>query len=412
MKNRLIWSIGLCFFILSFTQTAFAATVLHQLGVSPFAVPPLKTVADLKKVVAENPAEIRKGFEKAGYAGLFPAFSEQFPTADIKKIKVNEGEKMLWMLFRKFGKGPVRVAKDVTWAGKEPFDAFQFYVDQGGKRYDIVVPLICVNFAVRSITPIPIPKAVAPPPAPKVNQAPVCIATVSSDNAKCGETITIDGSGSTDADGQIAAMTVAVMDAQGNTVAEHKIDQAPFIYELEVPCDGTYTVKTTVTDDKGKSATGPNCESTVGVAAKKSRLRPVATLGFLRMWDPANFAPIRGGLEYRLTDNLSLLGMVGFNYHIDGSHGDNAMSADLLLHYWISRFFVGAGVGYWEMDDDSNDKDEVDGGHADLIAQTGVMVYGDPDAFNVSLFIEGRKWTDVSDLDLAGRLGAGILFRF
>ncbi len=418
MKNRLIWAIGLCFFVFGLAQTASAATVLTELGRSPFAVPPLQTVEDLKKVVDESPGEIRKGFEKAGYASLYQAFSQQFPTADIKTIKVEKGEKMLWMLYRKFGKGPVRVAKDVTWAGETPFDAFQFDVDLGDKRYDIVVPWLCVNFAIRSIGPIPKEAPPPPPPAKKANQAPVCAATLSSDKIWCGETVTVDASGSTDADGQIAAMTIAVMDEAGNVVSEHTVDQAPFVYDLEVPCGGTYMVKTSVTDDKGETVTGPECEA--GVTSRK-RLRPVASIGYLRMWDPANFMPIRGGLEYRITDNLSLLGMVGYNYHIDGDHGDDAVSADLLLHYWMNRFFIGAGVGYWEMDDESVDRAAVDGGHTDLILQTGMMVYGDPDAFNVSLFLEGRQWLDVDQEDLitdvdadklASRLGGGILFRF
>jgi len=421
VKKRLFWAIGIFLFIFSVTQVASAATVLRELGRSPFAVPPIETIEDLRKVVADSPGEIRKGFEKAGYTSLYQAFSQQFPTADIKTIKVNPGEKMLWMLYRKFGKGPVRVAKDVTWAGDEPFDAFQFDIDLGDNRYDIIVPLLCVNFAIRSITPIP--KEAPPSPSgkpvpPKVNEAPVCAAALSSDKIWCGETVTVDAGGSTDADGQIAAMTVAVMDAAGNMVAEHTVDKAPFVHDLEIPCGGTYSVKTTVTDNEGESASGSNCEAAV---TSRKRLRPVATAGFLRMWDPANFFPIRGGLEYRITDNLSLLGMLGYNIHIDGDHGDDAISADLLLHYWINRFFIGAGIGYWEMDDESVDREAVDGGHTDLIFQTGVRVFGEPDMFNVSLFLEARHWLGVDQDDLitnvdadklASRLGGGILFRF
>ena len=49
------------------------------------------------------------------------------------------------------------------------------------------------------------------------------------------------------------------------------------------------------------------------------------------------------------------------------------------------------------------------------------MVYGQPDTFNVSLFLEGRQWLDadqddlITDVDaeaLASRVGGGILFRF
>ena len=140
-------------------------------------------------------------------------------------------------------------------------------------------------------------------------------------------------------------MTIAVMDEMGNVVSEQTVDQAPFVYDLEVPCGGTYSVKTTVTDDKGASSSGPDCEAAV---ISRKRLRPVAAAGYLRMWDPANFGFIRGGMEYRITDNLSVLGMVGGNIHLSGDHGDHAFSADLLLHYWISRFFY--RCRYWLLD--------------------------------------------------------------
>jgi hypothetical protein len=319
--------------VVALTTSAMAATTLRELGRSPFYKPPLTTVDDLYKLVDESQAAIQQGFAKAGMAGLYPAFTEQFPTADIETTQVKPGTKLDWMLFRKNGKGSVRVAKDVTWAGEEPFDAFRFYLDSAGKRYEMVVPWGCGNLALAGVGDVPAPPPPAPPPPPPPPKPEV---------------------------------------------------------KPEVP---------------------PPVEEVVPEA--KRRLWPVATLGFMRLHDPANFLPVRVGVEYALADNVTLLGLLGYNIHLEGTNGDDALSVDALIHYHISRFFVGGGLGYWYMDDDSTMQEYLDGSHLDLILQLGVRVFGEPDAFNVALYGEGRAFADeLSDADINGRWGAGLLFRF
>jgi hypothetical protein len=387
------------------SSVAMGATTLHQLGRSPFYKPPLKKVADLRKMVEMSGPALQKGFEKSGYPELYPTFVGQFSTVKIDEIEIGKGESLLWMLYRKNGKGAVRVAKNVTWAGDSPFKAFRMYLESNSKRYEIVVPYICGNLALRAISDIV--------PVAEANREPECRMTVAPESIFCGEQVMVNASESSDRDGAISSVKFSMLDAQGNVVEEKNITASPFTGELTVPCGGTYTVRAEVTDDKGAVATSPGCSQEV---SGRRRLVPVAATGFMYLVDPANFIPVRGGLEYWLNENVSFMGMLGYNFHIDGNQGDDAFSADILAYYHVSRYFVGAGIGWWNMDDDSYDlhqREILDGNNLDLILQVGARVYGEPDAFNVSLFGEARSFADsLDELDISSRFMAGVLFRF
>jgi hypothetical protein len=348
---------------------------------------------------------LKKGFEKAGYPDLYPVFVEQFPTAEIDDIEIGQGEHLLWMLYRKDGKGPVRIAQDVTWAGAVPFKAFRIYLDHNGRRYEIVVPYICGNLALRAISDIV--------PVAEENKEPACRMTIAPEPIFCGELVNVDASASSDSDGSISSVKISMIDAGGSVVEEKNITAPPFTGALSVPCGGTYTVRAEVTDDRGAVATSFACAQDV---SGRQRIVPVAAVGFMHLLDPANFAAVRGGLEYWLNENVSLLGMLGYNFHIDGKQGDDAFSADLLVQYHFSRYFVGGGIGWWNMDDESYDlhqREVLDGNNIDLILQAGARVYGEADAFNVSLFGEARTFADsLDELDIGSRFTAGLLFRF
>lgn len=156
-KNKLVLMFITCL-VLSYASTASAAMTLKKVGISPFYRPPLTSEADLRTLVKTKGADMKAGFVKAGYPDLYPAFEEQFPTAKIESIKIRPGETMQWMLFKKKGRGPVAIAKDVTWGGAAPLDAYRFYIIIDQKRYEFVVPYACGNVALKDIT------AIAPPP--------------------------------------------------------------------------------------------------------------------------------------------------------------------------------------------------------------------------------------------------------
>ncbi|XCN71512.1 MAG: hypothetical protein Q3M24_14455 [Candidatus Electrothrix aestuarii] len=147
-------------------------------------------------------------------------------------------------------------------------------------------------------------------------------------------------------------------------------------------------------------------------------LRFVGDLGYLRLSDPADYLFARLGVQYSpfagtSLENLSFLAMVGAAPKLDGSDGDDALLIDVFAQYnWSGAFdgFVGLGLGGWITDNDSDlDSDDSD---LDVLANIGARVYGDPNAFNISVFLEARSAVDeMSDIDQYGRFGIGLRFQ-
>ena len=166
LHKKIVFMLITCL-VLSYASTGSAAMTLTQIGISPFYRPPLTSEADLRTLVKTRSVDLKTGFTKAGYADLYQSFSEQFPTATIETIKIKHGESMQWMLYKKKGKGPVVVAKDVTWGGGAPLDAFSFSIIKDQKRYEFVVPFGCGNVALKDVISMEVSAApvVAPPPA-------------------------------------------------------------------------------------------------------------------------------------------------------------------------------------------------------------------------------------------------------
>ncbi len=135
-------------------------------------------------------------------------------------------------------------------------------------------------------------------------------------------------------------------------------------------------------------------------------------VGFLHQLDPANYIVVRGGIEYEFTENFSLIGMVGGAIHLNGEDGESALLIDVLANYkWSSGMFIGVGLGGWitSGDDDLSQEDS----DLDVIVNLGARIFGEPDGFNSSIFIEFRSAVDEMDeFDEFGRFGAGLRFNF
>ncbi|MDP3481411.1 MAG: hypothetical protein Q8R88_16715 [Desulfoprunum sp.] len=392
MKKKLLLLLGVCLVVTS-ASSAFAAVTLKRLGDHPFIRPAMTTEADLRTMVEKHSADLQAGFAKAGTPELFPEFMSQFPNAKIETVQVAPGQRFDWMLFRKNGKGPVKTVKDVTWGGDAPFDAFKFYIDKDGQRYEFIVPSICGNLSLMAVEAIPA----------QANLEPVCNMKLSSSEIKCGQVITVDASGSTDADGTIAEVVFQLLDSSNAVVTEKIDNEAPFVQEFTIPCESPrYTVKTVVIDSNGAKSSPADCTQTVTTVAQL-RGGPVVDVGLAHQFDPANYAFARVGYEFPLTDKLTAMGLIGGFAKLDGDDGDSSFTADALLNYYFNdKMFVGGGVGFWSGND----------GKADLIVNLGYLVYEKPGSFKTSIFVEGRCQADELISSYASRLGVGVRFQF
>jgi hypothetical protein len=383
-------------------SVANAATTLVEIGRSPFHQPPLKTQEDLLTMLKAKNPEVAKGFALAGRSDLYEVFMDQVFKTKIELVQFPKGSHFEWMFYKKKGKGTVRIVKDVTWGNDKPFPGFKFAVDKDGIRYVFVIPLGCGNVALMEESKIPV--VAAPPPA---NKPPQCAMTVAPVKGFCGDAVTVDARSSSDPDGEIAKMTIAVVDEGGKTVSQKVVEGKTLTGEVAMPC-GTGTVKVTVADNKGLEATSPACAVQVtGI----NRMRMIGDVGYYRQFDPSNYIFARGGIEYKFSEQFALLGMLGWSPEIHGKDGASAVIADLLAEYSFSRYFVDFGLGGWI----TNGDEDLDGENSglDLIAGFGARVYGEPEKFNASLFVEVRSAVDEMD-DIAdyGRFGLGVRFRF
>ena len=394
--KRLLLAVTVLFFCLS--GLAQAANSLTVLGRSPFHKPPLASVEDLKAMLQTKNDEIRAGFALAGYPELYDGFAAQVAASAVESRQYTKGSTFQWMFYKYQGKGKVKILKDITWDGKEPFTGYQLTVLHNGREYTFVTPLACGNISLMKVTDVPV---ITRTP----NREPACSATITPARAYCGETITIDASHSADTDGSVVGMRVSVLDAKGTVISEQK--EQSLVQQMEMPC-GSNTVKVTVIDNQGAEASSPGCEiATVGT----SRNRFVADVGYYKQFDPGDYLFVRGGIEHRFSEQFSVLGMFGISPYLKGQDGDSAMLLDILANYDWNPVFASFGIGGWLSAGDS-DLDSEDSG-LDLIADVGTRVYGEPEAFNASLFVEARAAVDeLDDIIKYGRFGIGIRCRF
>jgi hypothetical protein len=106
---------------------------------------------DVMKLLAERyAADIKSGFDQAGYPALVEPFLKKLRSGDFTEKSVPVGAVILWMLFRDGGR--VMVWKDLEWAGKTPVDVYSITIVQAGKEFEFIIPKPCGNIALYMVT--------------------------------------------------------------------------------------------------------------------------------------------------------------------------------------------------------------------------------------------------------------------
>ncbi|MCI5180008.1 MAG: hypothetical protein D3911_11945 [Candidatus Electrothrix sp. AW3_4] len=155
-------------------------------------------------------------------------------------------------------------------------------------------------------------------------------------------------------------------------------------------------------------------------------LRFIGDLGYLRLGDPADFLFARLGVQYSPYtraryagtpyENISYLLMIGSAPKLsdDNEPGASALLLDGIAQYNFSDSFdgfVGIGLGAWISAGD--DDIETEDSDLDILLNVGARVYGEPDKFNASVFLEARNAVDeLGDISNCGRFGIGLRFQY
>ena len=386
MKNikAKVLAIGLVFL---FTSMSMAATTITKLGVNPFVTPSLTSVDDFRSMLSNYETDVKIGFDRAGRTDLINSFLEQAPYADMMLVEYPKGSTFDWMFFRNRASKSVSVVNDLTWGGNAPISAYQFNVDYDGYRYNFAVPLICGNIALRRVSQTPA-VVVAPPvvkPDCESNEAYNSV----TNNCDCKDGYTRNNSG------------LCIKDCDKNEVWNSVTNNCD--------CEDGYT-RNSLGLCKDKLSLG----AAVAPVAALGGLLWLADLGYGHQFDPAYHLIGRVGAEFPLAENFSLLGLVGYAPKIGGDDGASAFVADVLGEFKFGKSFVDLGVGYWGTGGDEDNKAE--NSHLDLILGTGTRLFGEPDGFNTSLFLETRQgfgeMGDMHEIRSFGRYLGGLRFRF
>jgi hypothetical protein len=166
MKDKK-WYLVLIGLMILTSLSIFAQTKkLRDIGRYSFI--PLKAgtpAPEMMKVIAEKYADdIKRGFDLAGYPGLYPLFIDRIRQSAFMERELAVGSQMLWMIFR--AQGQIKVIHDLEWAGQEPLPVFSFSIQEGDKKYEIIMPKACGNIALEKVESAAAPAEKQKPPEP------------------------------------------------------------------------------------------------------------------------------------------------------------------------------------------------------------------------------------------------------
>ncbi len=147
-------------FCLSWTE---AATKISRLGnpKTAFYLPPLKTPADLQKMVGLRKADIEQILTRRGLGGISGDLIRAVEQGTIQETTIAPGTELPFISYRRGGSPGY--FENVVWAGKSPFPAYYVDFESGGSGYRAYFPKPCSNFWVET-RQLPAPPPPPPPP--------------------------------------------------------------------------------------------------------------------------------------------------------------------------------------------------------------------------------------------------------
>jgi hypothetical protein len=202
-----------------------------------------------------------------------------------------------------------------------------------------------------------------------VNAPPVC--SLQTSCLPCenmvGSPITIDASGSTDPDGQVARADFAITDTEGNPVDKFMDGDAPFVWDKIFDKPGTYAITVVVTDDFG--AVSEPCRVVLEVTQKRLFFLIEGGPGLLHGTYTAMLWA-RAGVLYKIVpDTLDFILSLGGGIPVRGEPWTSFVMGNALLNVHVGPAFVAGGLGFSTKDQTTRK------GGIDLVGELGIDLF-------------------------------------
>jgi hypothetical protein len=132
----------------------------------------MRDVAALKAMANANRSEITRVFSLVGLSDISDKFIDAVTSGDVTDATIGTGTHLDWMALKR--RGTPDVLRNVRWAGRNSFDAYQVKIDSGGYTYTFAVPKVCGNISLvsRVANAVTTTAAAPPPPPPPPPRAP------------------------------------------------------------------------------------------------------------------------------------------------------------------------------------------------------------------------------------------------
>lgn len=156
-----------CLACASAAWTADPPHRIHRLGnpSTAFYTPPLKTQADLLKMLQASKVEIQQVLSERNFAVKVEDILKAVEQGKVKDATIDPGAPIPFMVMRKDKK--VVVFHNAVWVGSKSFEAFLIEFESVDYKYRLYVPKPCGNFWMEQTAIVKAPEPPKPPEAPK-----------------------------------------------------------------------------------------------------------------------------------------------------------------------------------------------------------------------------------------------------
>lgn len=353
---------------------------ISRLGTHDALVGRVNSAADLARM-GTTPAtqrDISTIMDRAGLTALTAQVIGRLSAAStqaLDEVHIAPGTRLEWMAFRD-GRRP-RLQRHVEWAGAQPFEAFQFRVDHGDRRYTFVVPKACGNLALLDSDAIP-----APPPPPPPPPAPAA----SEDRLRLER------------------------EARERQERERQEAERRAAEEAERARRETQRLEEERLERERQARERVDW-FVAGFFGKERRVRELdaadvpnaAAFNSLEFGQCSPLLGIKGGVDVRLSPQWRMAPALGVAFNLD--EGDqSSVFAEVEFNRMFERGYLGTGIGAW----DFNHSDTV---AASWLLHAGREVYRAAGDHRLFLVAEGRLFLgDLDDIASNYQFWAGLRY--